>query len=93
MFSPVTKPLAWYNGTRSTFDLDQINNPWAVAYLTLYNLGTGTVASSTRKSGQFKIDSFDKTNYRLDKVIAGTFQFETDRVVIQINCSNLAVIN
>ncbi len=92
MFSPVTKPLAWYNGTRSTFDLDQINNAWAVGILPC-TIGTGTVASSTRKSGQFKIDSFDKTNYRLDKVIAGTFQFETDRVVIQINCSNLAVIN
>ena len=33
---------------------------------------------SDSKSGQFNIDLFDKTTYKPEEVITGTFQFETD---------------
>jgi hypothetical protein len=67
-----------YDGVKTSFNLGNYNTekygtftPKYVQYWT---------PQSVSKSGQFNINSFDKTTYKPNEVITGTFQFETDSV-------------
>ena len=63
-----------YDGAKTTFNLDQGSS--SVGLFTLLDIGIGTDFSES-KSGEIKIESFDKTNYKPGEVITGTFHFET----------------
>jgi hypothetical protein len=82
----ISLTLSDYDGVKRFFNLN--DPPQTYGGYAPHNLGPIYTYFSNSKSGQFNIDSVDKTTYKPDEVINGSFQFETDDAVGKFSITN-----
>ena len=78
--------LYGYDGTKSTFTLE--DPLYSRGSFCLGNCSARWSPTYVSKSGEIKIESFDKTSYKDGEVISGTFQFETDDIYGKYSITN-----